>query len=41
MCEDHDETVSLDERGAREEGTLQVDALESSMSTNESTQSVE
>ena len=38
LCEDHDETVSLDEGGAGEEGALQGDALESNVSTNESTQ---
>ena len=41
LCEDHDETVSLDEGGAGEESAIQGDALESNVSTNESTQRVE
>ena len=38
LCEDHDETVSLDEGSTGEEGAIQGDALERNVSTNESTQ---
>ena len=41
LCEDHDETASLDEGGAGEESAIQGDALESNVSTSESTQRVE
>ena len=38
LCEDHDETASLDEGGAGEESAIQGDALESHVSNYESTQ---
>ena len=41
LCEDHDETASLDEGGAGEESAIQGDALESNVSTNKLTQRVE
>ena len=37
LCEDHDETASLDEGGAGEESAIQGDALESHVSNYELT----